>query len=643
MSLETTGSTTGSTSGRTISAARSSTGRITRRSALAAGAALGTAALGASQAVAGAPAPGAPDPTAPGGSGTGTVPEPLKVPEAIGTTAAVACVDPYASEVGLGILQAGGNAIDAAIAMAATLGVTEPFSSGLGGGGFLVYREAATGLVHTIDGRETAPMSYTETQFTDGAGAELDFDTVVNSGLSIGVPGTPATWAVAAERFGTWDPSWLLQPAEQIAERGFVVDQNYHDQTAENAERFSRFPETARIFLPGGRAPEVGERFANPDLAATYRALRMQGLDAFYWGPIAQAVLAEANRPTTESGQEVDGSPMTAQDLSSYCALLRVPTVSAYRGMTVFGMPVPSSGGIAVSEVLNLLEQYEGLTGVGLGQLSDTDYLHRFSEACATAFADRNRWVGDVADVPAAELVGDGFAAERAGLFSPSYAQTRPVPFGWPDGEYTAGYPAGVGQAVPYEGTSTTHLNVVDQWGNAVAYTLTIEQTGGSGITVPGHGFLLNNELTDFNFVPVTEGVPDPNLPGPGKRPRSSMAPTILTDAAGLRMTVGTPGGATIITSVAQIIAGYFERGLPLVEAVAAARLSSRNSEDPEETDLGLDASPAGAGLRALGHQIAQAESGRWIGNASSIAVEYGGLTAAAETERGGGGAARAW
>lgn len=617
-----------------------SAGRVTRRSALAAGALLGTGALGAGSAIAAAPGPGGRGRPA---GGRGPEPEPLKSNEAVGGVAAVASVDPYASDIGLTILRQGGNAIDAAIAMAAALGVTEPYSCGIGGGGFLVYREAATGLVHTIDGRETAPASYTETRFTGDDGAELDFDAVVNSGLSIGVPGTPATWELAAQRFGTRPLASLLRPAEQLAERGFVVDQHFHDQTAENAERFSRFPETARVFLRDGQAPAIGSTFANPDLAGVYRQLRLRGMGAFYRGRIAQAVLAEANRPSAVPGREVEGSPMTAADLASYAAILRAPTVSTYRGMLVFGMPAPSSGGVAVGEILNLLEQYEARTGMGLGQLSETDYLHRFSEACATAFADRNRWVGDVPDVPYAELLSEGFAAERAQLLRPSAAQPRPIPFGWPDGDYTTAPPLGAAQPEPYEGQSTTHLNVVDAWGNAVSYTLTIEQTGGSGITVPGHGFLLNNELTDFNFVPVTPGVPDPNLPGPGKRPRSSMSPTIITDGNGLRLVVGTPGGATIITSVAQIIAGHVERGLPLVEAIAAPRLSSRNSADGESTDLGLADSPAGVGLKGLGHKLTPREADDWIGNASGISREATRLVAAAETVRGGGGAARAW
>lgn len=576
------------------------------------------------------------------GGGTGAQPEPFKTPESCGATAAVSSVDAYASDVGLTVLQCGGNAVDAAVAMAAVLGVTEPFSSGVGGGGFLVYREAATGAVHTIDGRETAPAAYTETEFTDGAGNALDFDAVVGSGKSVGIPGTPATWEAALASFGTRDLWELLEPAEQLARNGFVVDQNYHDHTAQNAERFSRFPETARVFMPDGEPPAVGSEFRNPDLAETYRILRTQGVREFYEGALAQAVLAEANRPTTAGGDEVPGSPMTAQDMASYAALPGEPTVSAYRGMTVYGMGLPSSGGIAVGETLNLLQEIERRTGTPLSALSEVDYLHRFAESTAIAFADRNRWVGHVPDVPIGELLSTGFAGERAALFAPDRAQDRPIPFGSPDGDYEDAAAAGIGQPEPHEGQSTTHLNVVDQYGNAVSYTLTIEQTGGSGITVPGYGFLLNNELTDFNFVPVTPGVPDPNLPGPGKRPRSSMSPTLITDDAGLRLSVGTPGGATIITTVAMIIAGYFERGLPLVDAVAAPRLSSRNSF-PEDADLGLGSSPTGAGLAALGHEIQDEDPGSWIGNASGVAREGAMLVAAAETERGGGGAARSW
>lgn len=562
-------------------------------------------------------------------------PEPTKVPEAIGTGGAVSCVDPYAAEVGITVLRAGGNAVDAAIATAATLGVTEPFSCGIGGGGFLVYHHAASGRSYTINGRETAPATYTSTTFTDADGDALDFNAVVNSGLSVGIPGTLATWDVAARRFGTRPLGSLLRPAEALARRGFEVDSYFASHVESNAERFAVFPATAQQYLPGGSVPAIGDRMANPDLANTYALIRTQGIAPFYSGQIARAIVKEVRNPSTRQGVSVFKGQMTAADLKAYTAPLVPVTRSPYRGLQVVGMQVPSSGGIAVGEILNLLTAYERKTGQRLADLSEAEYLHWFSEACATAFADRNRWVGDVAGVPTAELLSPAFARERAQLFDPTRAQARPIPFGYPDGDYTTP-DVGMPQGQPNPGQSTTHLNVVDRWGNVVSYTLTIEQTGGSAITVPGHGFLLNNELTDFNFVPLTEGVPDPNLPGPGKRPRSSMSPTILLDRGSPRLSVGTPGGATIITTVAQIITGYLDRGLDLVDAVAAPRLSSRNGS--ESSDQGLATSDVGKALTAMGHTISSTSQ---IGNASGIAFEAGALVAAAETVRGAGGAAR--
>lgn len=575
------------------------------------------------------PVPGAP------------VPEPLKVPEAIGTGGAVSSVDPYASAVGRQVLADGGNAVDAAIAAAAVLGVTEPFSCGPGGGGFLVYREARSGKVWTINGRETAPLSFHPEVFTDGSGNALPFSEVVESGLSVGVPGTISQWDLAVRRFGTRKLSDLLAPAEEIARNGFYVDANFRSHIASNAAKFRKFTASTELFLPGGNVPEVGDVFRNPDLADTYALLRRRGAQEFYHGRLAREIAAEAKNPTTADGVTVRGGLMTVVDLHRYRAEVRDPVVSRFRSrqgdLTVYGMGIPSSGGIAVGEILNLITAYEERTGIPLHALSEVDYLHRFAEACSTAFADRNRWVGDVKGVPIAELLSMGFARERALLFDPNRAQQRPIPFGYPDGDYTTPGADGMRQGQPYEGPHTTHLNVVDKWGNTVAFTTTIEATAGSGITVPGRGFLLNNELTDFNFVPLTAGVPDPNLPGSRKQPRSSMSPTILANADGAVLACGTPGGATIITTVAQIILGHLERGLPLVAAIAAPRISSRNGAS-SSTDGGLATSETGLGLQALGHVLTTSSA---IGNASGIDVDGSRLTAAAETTRGGGGAAR--
>ncbi|TQM62061.1 gamma-glutamyltransferase [Humibacillus xanthopallidus] len=559
-----------------------------------------------------------------------------KVPVMTGSGGAVASVDRDASQVGIDVLARGGNAADAAVATAAALGVTEPYSAGIGGGGFLVYYDARSKEVSTIDGRETAPATFTDNTFRKPDGTAMDFTTVVNSGLSVGVPGTPALWAKALRDYGTLSLNAALKPAERLAAKGFVVDQTFHDQTAQNAARFSKFPETARVFLRGGGAPAVGTVFTNPDMATAYRTLRTQGVDVLYRGRLGEAIVRESNAPHTAAGVSVMGGQMTLGDLAAYRALTKAPIHSQYKGLDVYGMPVPSSGGIAVAEILNLMKAYEDRTGTATSAVSDVDYLHRFSEASATAFADRNRYVGDVPGVPVSELVSPAFAAERACLFDPTRAQQRPIPFGSPDGSYTSCVPGVKAQQEPYEGLSTTHLTATDRWGNVASYTLTIEQTGGSGITVPGYGFLLNNELTDFNFVPLSAGVPDPNLPGPGKRPRSSMSPTILLDGGRPFLAVGSPGGATIITSVSQTILGYLDRGLPLVDAIAAPRLSSRNGTEGAEP--ALLASPVAAGLTSLGHRLTNAGE---IGAVTAIRSLDGGLfEAAAETVRRGGGSA---
>ncbi len=560
-----------------------------------------------------------------------------KAPLARGTGGAVASVDDVATSVGIDVLRRGGNAADAAVATAAALGVTEPFSSGIGGGGFLVYYDARSRRVHTVDGRESAPASFTPTTFTGADGAALDFAAVVGSGLSVGVPGTPALWDVATRRFGTRSLSTLLAPAEAIARRGFVVDATYRQQTLDNAARFATFPETARVYLPGGSAPAVGDVFRNPDLARAYRVLRTEGVASLYAGRLGAAVVDAVRRPRTAAGTSVYAGQMTRADLSGYRALTKAPTRTTYRGLQVYGMPVPSSGGVAVGETLNLLEAYDRRTGARLSSVPTTQYLHRFAEASATAFADRNRYVGDVAGVPASELQSQAYADERAcRLFDPSRAQPRPLPFGDPDGRYGCARGAGV-QVGPRDDHGTTHLTVADRWGDVASYTLTIEQTGGSGITVPGYGFLLNNELTDFDFTALTPGVPDPNLPAAGKRPRSSMSPTIVLDDRRPVLALGSPGGATIITTTSQVLTGYLDRGLPLVRAIAAPRISSRNGATTDAEPAVADG-PVGASLTAMGHALKTVPE---IGAATGIRLlGHGRFEAAAETTRRGGGSA---
>ncbi len=562
----------------------------------------------------------------------------LKSPEATGWGGAVASVDADATAIGLDVLRRGGNAADAAVATGAALGVTEPYSAGIGGGGFLVYYDARSRRVSTIDGRETAPASFTETAFINLAnGTPLPFNDVVRSGLSVGVPGTPALWADATRRFGTRSLGALLKPAEQLARHGFVVDATYAAQTAANAERFRLFPETQRVYLPGNAVPAVGSVVRNPDMAHAYRVLRREGVGALYRGDMGRAIVDTARDPQTAPGVSVFPGQITTADLRAYELNHPAPTRAQYRGFDVYGMPVPSSGGIAVGEALNLLEAYDERTGTDLGDVPQDEYLHRFMEASATAFADRNRYVGSVPGVPTGELLRQAYADERACGFSSAAAQPRPMPPGTPDGDYVDCPPAATGQPAPRDDHGTTHLTVTDRWGNVAAYTLTIEQTGGSGITVPGYGFLLNNELTDFNFAPTQGGAPDPNLPGPGKRPRSSMSPTIVMDDGRPWMALGSPGGATIITTVLQVLTGHVDRDLELVEAIAAPRVSSRNSATSEAEPAVFDG-PLGADLRSRGHGLTVNPE---LGAATAIRIlPHGRFEAAAETTRRGGGAA---
>ncbi|MEU9417196.1 gamma-glutamyltransferase [Streptomyces sp. NPDC048272] len=558
---------------------------------------------------------------------------PAKVPVAVGHGGAVASVDADASAAGIAVLRSGGNAVDAAVATAAALGVTEPYSAGIGGGGYLVYYDAKTHRVHTIDGRETAPATADAGLFQEN-GVPIPFAEGQTSGRGVGVPGTPATWKSALDAWGTRPLVQLLRPAEKLARDGFVVDATFRAQTELNQDRFKDFPATSKLFLPGGSLPVVGSTFKNPDLAATYAELGRKGAGALYRGPIAEDIVRAVRKPPVDPAatRVVRSGDLTGGDLRAYATKRQAPTRVGYRGLDVYGMAPSSSGGTTVGEALNILERTD------LGSLSEAQYLHRFIEASRISFADRGRWVGDPAaeDVPTRELLSQRFADTRACLVKPGQALTSPLAPGDPRRPVPCGT---TGKAAPttYEGENTTHLTVADRWGNVVSYTLTIESTGGSGITVPGRGFLLNNELTDFSFAPAAPGVPDPNLPGPGKRPRSSMAPTIVLEHGRPVLAVGSPGGATIITTVLQTLIGHLDRGLPLVDAIAAPRASQRN-QTTTELEPGLWNSPVRAELEAIGHGFRQNPE---IGAATGVQrLPDGRWLAAAETSRRGGGSA---
>ncbi|MBB2742841.1 UNVERIFIED_ORG: gamma-glutamyltranspeptidase/glutathione hydrolase [Microbispora rosea subsp. rosea] len=551
----------------------------------------------------------------------------VKRPVAEGYGGAVATVDLDASTAALSVLRQGGNAMDAAVAGAAALGVTEPYSAGLAGGGFIVYYDARKRKVTTIDGRETAPRAMTSAAFEG-----IPFDEAVTSGLSVGVPGSVAQWDTALRRYGTMPLRQALRPAIEIAEKGFVVDQTFHDQTQQNAGRFADFTSTASLYLPGGQPPPVGSVFRNPDLARTYRELGIRGPAWLYGGALGREIVATVKKPPVRQGatRNVRTGLMEVSDLRAYRALERPPTKVTYKGLDVYGMAPPSSGGSTVGEALKILE---ALPKVG---------LHEYLEASRLAFADRNAYVGDPAyvDVPLDQLLSDGLAKERACLIGPR-AMAHPAAPGSPDGSYAPCPSATPGASVPEEkkeGPETTHLVVTDRWGDVAAYNITIEQTGGSGIVVPGRGILLNNELTDFTFGPAPG---DPNLPAPGKRPRSSMAPTIVLKDGRPLLAVGSPGGATIITTVLQILVNRLDFGMSLPEAVAAPRASQRNT-------AATQAEPAfteryGAELTALGHTLTDVPGppAGEIGAATGLEfLRNGRVQAVAEPARRGGGSA---
>jgi gamma-glutamyltranspeptidase/glutathione hydrolase len=577
----------------------------------------------------GAAAPPAAGTAAPAAAGTAA-----KVPVAVGYGGAVASVDADASAAGIEVLKKGGNAVDAAVATAAALGVTEPYSSGIGGGGYFVYYDAKSRTVHTIDGRETAPLTADSGLFLEN-GKPLAFADAVTSGLGVGTPGTPATWQAALDSWGSKGLGTVLKPAERIARDGFTVDATFRTQTESNQARFKNFPDTAKLFLPGGSLPVVGSTFTNPDLARTYEELGRKGVDAIYDGDLGQEIVDTVNKPPVDpsSGYNARPGKLSLEDLAAYEAKRQAPTKTTYRGLKVYSIAPSSSGGTTVGEALNILEKSD------LSKASEAQYLHRYIEASRIAFADRGRWVGDPAfeDVPTKELLSQKYADSRECLIKDDAVLTSPLAPGDPS-DPAACSTAGTAAPTTYEGENTTHLTVADKWGNVVSYTLTIEQTGGSGITVPGRGFILNNELTDFSFTPANPAVHDPNLPGPGKRPRSSISPTIVLDKHNQPVVaLGSPGGATIITTVLQTLTEFLDRGLPLVDAIAAPRASQRNAAQTE-LEPGLYDSALRTQLEAIGHSF---KLNPEIGAATGVQrLPNGKWLAAAEKVRRGGGSA---
>ncbi len=548
---------------------------------------------------------------------------------AIGTGGAAATVETLATEAAIETLRAGGNAVDAAVTAAAVLGVTEPFSCGIGGGGFMVIYKASDRSVTTIDGRESAPAAMRPDSFWEN-GSPLPFNEARYSGLSVGVPGTVETWDEALERYGTISLAAALAQGIRVAREGFVVDQTFFDQTQANVDWFDDIPASAALYLdPDGTPRDVGTVFRNPDLARTYARIAHLGAKGFYRGAVADALVKTVRNPPVSPTANHRWRPglMTMRDLHGYTAPERAPARVGYRGLDVYGMGPPSSGGSTVGEALNILEGYP------LSTLSREAALHYYLEASRYSFADRGAYLADPAyfDVPLTGLLSDGFAATRRALIT-GVAATSPVAPGNPYPFNGGGASVQASSSETRAGT-TTHLTTADRHGNVVSYTFTIESTGGAGLVVPGWGFLANNELTDFNYDSLTH----PNRVEGSKRPRSSMAPTIVLRNGAPLLAVGSPGGSTIITTVLQILIDRLDLGMTLPQAIADPRLTQRNTA-ATQAEPGFFGTAEATALGARGHVFTRNPE---IGAATGIEfLGAGRLLAAAEPVRRGGGSA---
>ncbi|MEM4781818.1 MAG: gamma-glutamyltransferase [Halalkalicoccus sp.] len=465
-----------------------------------------------------------------------------------GSNGMVVSVSPAASEVGARVLRDGGNAVDAAIAVQFALTVTQPHSSGIGGGGFMLYYDATADSVEIVNSRERAPAGATPGMFLDDDGEPIPFDERHTNGTAVGVPGTPSGLQRAADLYGSLPIAELIDPAVSLAE-GTAVDRYLAERIVEDEWKFN---DAAReVFVPDGEPLSDGSTIEQPDLADTLRLMRDYGVREFYEGEIAEAI--------AETVQDEGGS-MTFEDLCRYEATVDEPVEGCYRGAEIYSMPPPSSGGLTVIQILDLLSPFE--LGANYDVRSATKY-HLLAEAMRLAYADRAEYMGDpeFVDVPAEGLLDPSYVASRRELMSPDALIDDPQAGDpW---AYQSGAAGSTSRETARALGQTTHFTVADAEGNLVSYTTTIEQLFGSGIMVPGYGFMLNNELTDFDAEPGGANGVEPN-----KRPLSSMSPTIMARDGDPFLTVGSPGGPTIITSVVQAILHHVEYDRPLIDAI---------------------------------------------------------------------------
>jgi gamma-glutamyltranspeptidase/glutathione hydrolase len=525
---------------------------------------------------------------------------PLGVPGVRGGV--VTSSEPNGAQAGAEILRAGGNAIDAAVAVAFALNVVEPQSAGIGGGGFMVIYLAKERRTVTVDSRETAPANADSgmfVPFTEPGGG--GFSAASTSGIAVGVPGMLRGVELALKKWGRMSLGEVLQPAIRLAEDGFRVGPRLAasvlSSRLQNELGDPAYDEARSVFLPGGDAVEEGDLLVQPDLAKTLRLLAEEGADAFYTGKLAEAIVA--TQQATRSVNPAGVGRMTLADLAGYQAKVRKPVSGDYRGYTIKGMGPPSSGPLTVLHALKLVERFpvgDATQGFGFGA---TRTLNVYIEAMRLGFADRAVWMGDAdfVDVPVDGLLDDDYIALRSALIDPDSRQDNvvaddPRPF---DTAYADAGQVRLAQrdAGGDQGRNTTHFSVVDADGNIVSYTNTIESGWGTGLMVPGYGFLLNNELTDFNFVPAFNPDPANFNPGandvaPGKRPRSSMSPVIVFRHKTPVAAFGSPGGSTIINSVAQVAQNLIDHGFDVQEAVDAPRVAQTSANGSTAREIGF-------------------------------------------------------
>ena len=513
-------------------------------------------------------------------------------PAVLARHGAVACVSPIASQIGVNVLKKGGSAVDAAIAVAFALAVVYPEAGNVGGGGFMLVRGAG-GEVAALDYRESAPAKATSTMFLDRAG-NLTAKSQVGL-LAAGTPGTVAGMAAAHKRFGKRPWAELVAPAIKLARDGFLVSEYLYKSMHHAQDLLLRFDETRRVFMPGDITVKAGEVMRQPDLARTLERVSHEGARGFYHGPVAQAIAKE---------MAAKGGAVTLEDLAGYRAKWREPVSFTYRGHRVYSMPPPSSGGVTLAEILNILEGYD-VRGMGW---HTARHLHYLVEAERRAYVDRNTYLGDpdfVARMPIATLMSKEYAAQRRATIRDDRA--TPAAKNLP----------GLG-----EPDHTTHFSIVDAQGMAVSNTYTLNGNYGCGVVIPGTGVLMNNEMDDFASKP---GVPNMfglvqgrrNAIEPLKRPLSSMTPSIVLDPAGrLFLVIGSPGGSTIITTVMQVVSNVIDFGMPLNWAIAAPRLHHQGQPDLlYQEPLGLDPITRMEVVRN-GHQVTLREP---IGDAQGI------------------------